>query len=521
MSWMKRCRSWKGSRERCSNEVHSGYQNMNTLPHNLVPDNSEDVSRFGYRQQLKRSIRGFSSFALSFSLISMTTGVFAGFSSAIRHFGPALVWSWLLVAGGQLLVALVLAELSAYFPLSGYGYQWTSRLMSPRVGFFVGWALLIQFMTGFPGICSAIGQYAGALVAAGTGLPIASKWITLTLITVAALIHLFGIRLASVLNDAGVIAEIAGSITVALVLLVMFGPSHAAPAKLFIQTTSYPSGLPGGVQGFAVSMLLGAWCLTGFEAAADLAEETLRPATVVPRAVVWSLVSSSAGGLLMLAGFLLAMPDLRAVQASSTPLYDILLARLGPQITQVVMLVMFVSIFACALASLASATRLLYSMARDNMLPGSSWLKRVHPTRATPTTAIIIVWLVSCIVVLSLERIEIIASVSAIATYIGYAGIVVAAIRGMRGRPGGAGFSLGRWRTVLGSTALAWVVFLIIALTVPVADAAVGRLPTKVMAGTLAAGIIAYFLVIRARILRGEAGPPSKPERSITSELKS
>jgi len=493
---------------------------MNITPGNPVSDDSEDVSRFGYRQQLKRSIRSFSSFALSFSLISITTGVFAGFGFAVRQFGPAVVWSWLLVAGGQFLVALVLAELSARFPLSGYGYQWTSRLMSPRVGFFVGWVLLVQFMTGFPGICSAMGQYAEAMLAGGAGLPIASKWITLGLITVAALIHLFGIRLASFLNDAGVIAEIAGSISVALVLLVMFGPGHREPAMLFMDATSYPSGLPGGLQGFAVSLLMGAWCLTGFEAAADMAEETHRPATVVPRAVVWSLVSSSVGGLLMLAGFLFAMPDLRAVQASSTPLSDILLARLGPEITRGVMLVVFVSIFACALASLASATRLLFSMARDNMLPASSWLRRVHPRRATPATAIIFVWLVSCIVVLSLERIEIITSVSAVATYIGYAVILVAAIRGMRERHGCEGFSLGRWRPVVGPIALAWVIFLIAALTVPVADPAVGRLPSRVMAGVLATGTMVYYLLIRARIRRGEAGPPSTPERWIRGEEK-
>ena len=484
---------------------------MNTNPHNFEPADSEDVSRFGYSQQLKRSIHSFSSFALSFSLISMTTGIFAGFGFSIRQFGPAAVWSWVLVAGGQFLVALVLAELSAHYPLSGYGYQWTSRLINPRVGFFVGWTLLVQFMTGFPGICSAIGQYAEAIVAPESKLPVPPKWIALGLVTLAALIHIFGMRLASILNDAGVLAEITGSFVVAVVLLLIFGRVHPSPAALFTDTTSYPSGSPGGIQGFAVSLLMGAWCLTGFEAAADLAEETHRPATVVPRAVVWSLLSSSFGGLLMLAGFLLAMPDLRAAQASSTPLSDILHARLGHGITRAVMLVVFVSIFACALASLASATRLLFSMARDNMLPASRWLKRINPVRGTPTNAIVLVWLVSCLVILSLERLEIITSISAVATYIGYAGIILAAMRGMGGRAPVSGFNLGRWRPVLGWVALAWVVCLIAALTVPVADPALGRLPLKVMAGVLAAGALVYALWIHARIRRGEAGPPPAP----------
>jgi amino acid transporter len=484
---------------------------MNVPHRDSEPADSEDVARFGYSQQLKRSIRSFSSFALSFSLISMTTGIFAGFGFAIRQTGPAAVWSWILVAAGQLLVALVLAELSAYYPLSGYGYQWTSRLMNPHFGFFVGWMLLLQFMTGFPGICSAIGQYAEAVVAPGSGLPVSPKWIALGLVTCAALIHIFGIRLAAILNDAGVIAEIAGSLAVAVVLLFMFGRIHPAPAALFMDTTSYPSGLPGGIQGFAVSLLMGAWCLTGFEAAADLAEETHRPASVVPKAVVGSLLTSSVGGLLMLVGFLLAMPNLRAAQESSTPLSDILLARFGPGITRGVMLVVFVSIFACALASLASATRLLFSMARDNMLPASSWLKRVDPVHRTPMNCIVLVWFISCLVILGLERLEIITSISAVATYIGYAGIILAAMRGLSGRPAASGFGLGRWRTVVGRTALVWVVCLLAALTIPVADPAVGRLPSKVTMGVLAMGAIIYYLLLRSRIQRAEAGPPPAP----------
>ncbi len=481
---------------------------MRGLHQNVEAGDSEDLSRFGYRQQLKRSIRSFSSFALSFSLISMTTGIFAGFGFAIRQFGPAAIWSWVLVAAGQLMVALVLAELSAHYPLSGYGYQWTSRLINPHFGFFVGWALLVQFMTGFPGICSAIGRYAEAVLAPRSGLPVNPKWITLGLVTAAALIHIFGMRVANILNNAGVVAEIAGSFAVAVWLLVVFGRAHPAPAALFTNTTSYPSGLPGGFQGLAVSLLMGAWCLTGFEAAADLAEETHRPATVVPRAVVWSLLSSSFGGLLMLAGFLLAMPDLRTAQASATPLSDILIARLGPGITRVVMLVVFVSIFACALASLASATRLLFSMARDNILPASSWLKRVSPARGTPTNAIVLVWFVSCVVVLSLERLEIITSISAVTTYIGYAGIILAAMRGMHGRIDGPGFGLGVWRPVVGPVALVWVVCLIVALTLPVADPTIGRLPLKVLTGALAAGALVYYFVVRAKIQRGEAGTP-------------
>jgi amino acid transporter len=72
----------------------------------------------------------FSSFAVSFSLISVLTGIFANFDFGIRQAGGDIVWTWLLVAAGQTLVALVMANLSVRFPIAGYGYQWAARLAS-------------------------------------------------------------------------------------------------------------------------------------------------------------------------------------------------------------------------------------------------------------------------------------------------------------------------------------------------------------------------------------------------------
>lgn len=103
----------------------------------------------------------FSSFAVAFSLNSVFSGVFANFGDGLRQVGGALGWSWALVLMGQMLVALVLAELSTRFPLSGYGYQWTGRLVNPHFGFFLGWLLILQFPSGFPGVCATLATQAG------------------------------------------------------------------------------------------------------------------------------------------------------------------------------------------------------------------------------------------------------------------------------------------------------------------------------------------------------------------------
>src|SRR5579872_5741134 len=91
-----------------------------------TPARDEQVlAAYGYNQELKRDMGLFSSFALSFSIISVTTGIFAVYGSGLTTAGPTFIWTWLIVGVGQLLVALVFASLAKQTPLSGYAYQWT------------------------------------------------------------------------------------------------------------------------------------------------------------------------------------------------------------------------------------------------------------------------------------------------------------------------------------------------------------------------------------------------------------
>ena len=148
-----------------------------------------ELAQYGYVQQLRRSMGAFSSFAISFSLISITTGIFANFTFGFRQVGPAVIWSWSVVAAGQFLVALVLADLSTRIPLSGYGYQWSSRLVNPHYGYFVGWLLLMQFLTGFPGVCHAL---ATAVCTWGLEPATAAAWIpwvAVAIVPTIALVH--------------------------------------------------------------------------------------------------------------------------------------------------------------------------------------------------------------------------------------------------------------------------------------------------------------------------------------------
>ncbi len=93
----------------------------------------QDLARFGYKQELKRSLGVFSSFAVAFSYISPSTGIFALFFLGLTTVGGVFIWSWPIVAIGQLLVALGFAELSSHYPVAGSVFQWTKYLAGQDV----------------------------------------------------------------------------------------------------------------------------------------------------------------------------------------------------------------------------------------------------------------------------------------------------------------------------------------------------------------------------------------------------
>ena len=101
-------------------------------------DDDDLLPQFGYKQQFVRSLRQFESFAVAFSFISITTGIFTTYGFALGTGGPRAIWTWLIVAAGQSLVALVYGSLAARVPLSGYSYQWASRLANTHVGWWFG-----------------------------------------------------------------------------------------------------------------------------------------------------------------------------------------------------------------------------------------------------------------------------------------------------------------------------------------------------------------------------------------------
>ena len=116
----------------------------------MAGSDTERLHQLGYAQELRRGMRTFSNFAVSFTIISILSGCLTLFAFAMYTGGPAVMTlGWLVVGFFVTLVALGMAEVASSYPTAGGLYYWAAKL-APESGanpaawsWFVGWFNLV------------------------------------------------------------------------------------------------------------------------------------------------------------------------------------------------------------------------------------------------------------------------------------------------------------------------------------------------------------------------------------------
>jgi amino acid transporter len=411
---------------------------------------SADLARFGYNQELKRSLGVFSSFAVAFSYISPSTGIFTLFALGLTTLGGVFIWTWPVVAAGQFVIALNFAEVSSHFPVAGSVFQWTKYLASRRYSWFTGW---IYLFAGILTVTAVVATLPLALLPALDGLgwhamaagtlhqQLATAAITLVVITI---LNIYGVRLVAIINNTGVLFEILGMFVFAIILMAFHNHQGFG-----VVTNS--AGIHVNGSTFLAAMFMSLFVIYGFDTASTLAEETRDPRRNAPKAVLYSVIGAFVIGGVFLLGTLVAIPNLGDAVKNGTGPAQIIEANFPHGFATLYLLVVAAAIFVCCLSIMASTIRLCFGMARDNQLPFSKPLAKVAPRLHTPPGACIAVALVAAIPFIQFSGAGIIAIAATGMIYLSYflGNIVIMRAR-MRGWPKtSAPFRLGRWGPVL------------------------------------------------------------------------
>ncbi len=371
----------------------------------IAPDDAV-LARFGYKQELKRSLTAFELFGVSFSTTSITTGLFLMVGPTIALAGPLGFWLVPLIVLPSLAVAAAYAGLSRRVPIAGLEYQWGRRIAGVAGGLIAGWL-------GF--VASIVGVVSVAYVLASTILPAlfsytttaaGTTWITIGIIAALAIVLGASVKLTGKITRYAAISEIVAVVGLGLALFVVGGlRGHLHGGSLIFSHAGVPKA---GYFSLGNWKTIGAFWVTltvvfygagstGWQNAGAAAEEGPDPARTVPRAMYLTILLVTLLEIPFLIGLVLNIRpgELKALSQSPTAVADIMKSSLGAPLEKFFLLIVGFNMLACALAIFLQSTRYVFAMARDGNFPGHTTLKLavVHRKLQTPVPATVLCFL--------------------------------------------------------------------------------------------------------------------------------
>jgi amino acid transporter len=403
----------------------------------VIAEDERNLRSLGYKQELLRGMGAFSNFAISMSIICILAGGVTSFHQGLSSVGGAAFGlGWPLVCLFSLAVAATMGQVASSFPTAGGLYHWASILGGKGWGWTTAWLNLLGMVAAIAAINLGALRFTIDSVGPVIGMD-ATRWSAgaATAVSIAgvfaicaaqAIVNHLGIRLTTRLTDFSGYWILATALVLTVAMLA-FAPSLDF-ARL-VSFSNYSGARGGGVWPetgsmallFVLSFLLAAYTITGFDASANTAEETVNAAVRVPRGIMQAVAVSGGAGWVMLCAVVVAIPDLDHAASLGAGAFTWTVGAVLPRpLAYFLLAAIAVAQYLCGLAAVTSASRIAYAFARDGGMPASAALSRVSDRYRTPTIAIWAVALAAALATVYTPIYETMAAVAAILLYISY-----------------------------------------------------------------------------------------------------
>jgi basic amino acid/polyamine antiporter, APA family len=323
------------------------------------------------------------------------TGIYALTGSVAGRIGGALWVPFLVAFVLAFLTAFSYLELVGKYPRAAGAALYTNRAF--RIPF-------LTFMVAFTVMCSGITSASAAARAFGATYLPASFNITVSSWVIAAVAVLFIVALA-VINFVGVSESVKANVVLTCIelsgLLIIIGVGIYAvfagkgePSRLTEIQTSPNSGV---LLAITAATSLAFFAMVGFEDSVNMAEECQDPPRIFPKALLAGLGAAALIYILVAITSSLLIPADRLAAARSNALLEVIQVGAPAFPLRVFAFIGLFAVVNSALINMLMASRLLYGMANERILPRA--FGRVHPFRRTPWVAILFTTAIAAILV--------------------------------------------------------------------------------------------------------------------------
>jgi amino acid transporter len=306
--------------------------------------------------------------------VTIGAGIFALIGEIVTVSGDHAPLAFLIAGLVAAVTGVSYAILAAAYPRAAGEAIFVKFGMGEMAGRVVGLGVVVVAITSSAVIGLAFSRYVAAFA------PVPEEVCVVLVLAVLGVIAVIGVRFSVGFAALITLLEVG-----TLVAVVIGGFPIIADMANLSRVAALPSAA-GWMPVFS-GAFLAFFAFIGFEDIENMAEETRDPHRTVPLAIILTLVISVAIYMLV-AAVAAALPDRAALTASKTPLatlFELATGRDGAPIAVMASIAMVNGI----LVQIVMASRVLYGMAREGMLP--QWLGSVHAGRRTPVNATVLV----------------------------------------------------------------------------------------------------------------------------------
>ncbi|MDU9392259.1 APC family permease [Pseudomonas sp. zfem002] len=293
-------------------------------------------------------------FGLAYMAPSLVLVIFGVIAQGSAGTAPS---AFLLATGAMLLSALSYAKMARLFPVSGSAYFYARQMLGGRLGFLVGWLVLLDYLF-MPMVAWLVQSI--FLNVQFPGIPFWG-WMLVN-IGLTTLVNVLGLTLADRTNK--LLTGLGIVLVLLFVVLCVIHLVHQSPVSLTAPLWNADSTLIG----ISAAAAVAAYSYLGFDAVTTMAEETRDAKRNIPRAVV--LVMATAGLLFAFVAYIMQLVHPGGIFEDAQIAAYLMSVEVGGQVfADWLNFGFIISGFASGLIVQLSTSRLLYFMGRAEILP--------------------------------------------------------------------------------------------------------------------------------------------------------
>ncbi|CAI9096123.1 OLC1v1032202C1 [Oldenlandia corymbosa var. corymbosa] len=462
----------------------------------FFPNDSSRLKQLGYKQELSRGLSFLANFSVTFSIISVMTGITTLYNQGLTFGGPmTMVCGWPIVGLMTLIVGLSMAEICSAYPTAAGLYFWSAKLSGddwgPFASWLTGWFNIVGQWAVTTSVDFSLAQLIQVIILLSTGGKsgggyVASKYVVIAIHGAILLSHailnslpiswlsFFG-QLAAAWNVLGVF--------VLMIVIPTVATEKASPEFVFTHfNTDNGVGIHSKLYIFILGLLMSQYTLTGYDASAHMSEETKSADKNGPKGIISAIGISIIVGWGYILGITFAVTNIPNLlnqendaggYAIAQIFYQVFKIRYGSGVGGIVCLgIVAVAIYFCGMSSITSNSRMAYAFSRDGAMPLSSFWHKVNKQEVPLNAVWLSAFIAFCMALTSLGSLvafQAMVSIATIGLYIAYALPIFFRVTLARKSFIPGPFNLGRFGELVGWIAVLWVATISVLFSLPVA----------------------------------------------------